>query len=75
MTDVPSVPAPRAEDLAAAMWQRTHDGRWEDRGDGQDDSRVIYLADAEVALEWMRKNADQALCVTSTICRPEDQQS
>ena len=66
MSDQISRHAPRAEDLAAAMWQRTHDGRWEDRGDGQDDSRAIYLADADVALEWMRKNADQALCVTST---------
>lgn len=38
-----------ADDIARAMWERTHDGSWEDRGDGQDASRDIYLADAEIA--------------------------
>jgi hypothetical protein len=37
--------------VAKAMWQRTHDGSWENRGDGQDMSRDIHLEDARVAVE------------------------
>lgn len=42
------------ERVAKAMWERTHDGRWEDRGDGQDMSREIHLEDARAAIEAMQ---------------------
>lgn len=38
------------ERVAKAMWERTHDGKWEDWGDGQDDSRYIYQYDAKAAI-------------------------
>jgi hypothetical protein len=41
--------------VAAAMWDRTHDGRWDDWGDGQDESRIIHRDDARVAIEAMRE--------------------
>jgi len=45
------------ERVAAAMWERTHDGRWDDWGDGQDESRIIHREDARAAIEILRKDA------------------
>ena len=46
------------ERVAAAMWERTHDGRWDDWGDGQDESRIIHRDDARAAIEAMREPTD-----------------
>ena len=43
------------ERVAAAMWERTHDGRWDDWGDGQDESRIIHRDDARAAIAAMRE--------------------
>ena len=43
------------ERVAKAMWDRTHDGSWSDWGDGQDESREIYLDDARAGIEAMRE--------------------
>ena len=46
------------ERVAAAMWERTHDGRWDDWGDGQDESRIIHRDDARAAIAAMREPTD-----------------
>jgi len=46
------------ERVAAAMWERTHDGRWDDWGDGQDESRIIHRDDARAAIEAMESSQD-----------------
>jgi len=46
------------ERVAAAMWERTHDGRWDDWGDGQDESRIIHRDDARAAIEAMESSRD-----------------
>ena len=47
------------ERVAAAMWERTHDGRWDDWGDGQDESRIIHREDARAAIEAMREPTEE----------------
>ena len=49
------------ERVAAAMWERTHDGRWYNWGDGQDESRIIHREDARVAIAAMREPTDAML--------------
>ena len=48
------------ERVAAAMWERTHDGRWDDWGDGQDESRIIHRDDARAAIAAMREPTETA---------------
>ena len=47
------------ERVAAAMWERTHDGRWDDWGDGQDELRIIHRDNARAAIEAMRRTIDR----------------
>jgi hypothetical protein len=49
------------ERVAAAMWERTHDGRWYNWGDGQDESRIIHREDARVAIAAMREPTEAML--------------
>ena len=49
------------ERVAAAMWERTHDGRWDDWGDGQDESRIIHRDDARAAIAAMREPTSNQL--------------
>ncbi len=49
-----NLPEDIVDRVAAEMWVRTHDGCWEDVGDGQDESREIYQDDAAVAVAVIR---------------------
>ena len=46
-------PAPTVEELAEAMWENTHDGRWDDPYCAEENTRNIYRGDAEVALRML----------------------
>jgi hypothetical protein len=60
------------ERVAEAMWKRTHDGRWEEWGDGQDESREIYLLDARAGIEEMRTPTQEMLAAANRLNHPRD---
>jgi hypothetical protein len=55
------------ERVAKAMWDRTHDGSWEDRGDGQDESRDIYLEDSRIGVAAMREPTTKMIDIAAKV--------